>query len=163
MENIKEKIKDNIIDLISVSSSGRLIILKPEKKVFGEDLSVSKRADYNEKNILIKIISLIGPSDNAVLQKDFSQEDIKSDDDFYFIFVYFDIIRQKMGDYVWMMPSLKLKELAKQDNLKNNNNIFAVKILLDNKEKNKYSEFSIPVKKLGKFILDLLNSKKTKK
>ncbi len=163
MENIKEEIKDKIIDLISASSSGRLIVFKPENKVFGEDLSVAKRADYDGKNILIRVVSLIGPSDSTVLQKDFLKEDIKTDDNFYFIFAYFDIIRQKIGDYIWMVPSLKLKELANKDNPENNNNILTVKILLNSKEKNKYSEFSVPIKNLGKLIFDLATSEKNKK
>lgn len=162
MENIKEEIKDKIIDLISASSLGRLIVFKPENKIFGEDLSVAKRADYNnEKNILIKVISLVGPSDSIILTKDFLKEDIKENNSFYFLFVYFDVIKQKTGDYVWIIPSLKLKELANRDN--SENNIFTVKILLNEKEKNEYSEFLVPVKDLGKFIFDLATYKKNKK
>jgi len=163
MENIKEDIKEKIIDLISISSLGRLIIFKPEKKVFGEDLSIAKRADYNEENILIKVISLIKPSDSIVLIKDFLKEDIRTNDNFYFLFVCFDVIKQKIEDYVWIIPSLKLKELAMRDNSNQNNKIFTVKIFLGNKKKDEYSEFLISVKNLGKFIFNLANLKKNKK
>lgn len=160
MNNIEEEIKDKIIDQISTAAGGRLIISKPEKKSFGEDLLIGKRADYKGEDIFLKVCSLIGPTGIVKLAKDFLSEEFKTDKNFYFLFIYFDSIKQKIGDSVWLVPSTKLKDIAKQEILSNNKKFLRVEILLNTDKKDKYSEFLIPSKNLGKIILGILSSKK---
>jgi hypothetical protein len=46
MENIREKIENEVIDLINFSSGGRLIITKLEKDKYGMDMSIQRRGNY---------------------------------------------------------------------------------------------------------------------
>ena len=46
LENIQEKIIDEVIDLMNFSAGGRLVIFKPGANKFGADLSVERRGDY---------------------------------------------------------------------------------------------------------------------
>ena len=105
-DNIKERIEDKIIDLISLGAGGRLVVFKPEKldplrSEASRDLIVEKRNDY-KKNV----ISL------NVYEKEFSSslnKEIIPEEDFYLLFVNFDIVKQDIDDNFVVVPSNNLQ------------------------------------------------------
>jgi len=155
---IEEEIEDKIIDWITLDVGGRLIASKPEKNAFGADLSIEKRGDYKGRNILFKICSFIGPTNLSKLIKDFPKDAFKSDKNFYLLFVYFDSVKQKISDYVWLVPSIQFKDMAELIESKDNQDMLRFESSLDTKEKDKYSKFLINTKDLGKLTFDAFDS-----
>ncbi|MCX6721996.1 MAG: hypothetical protein NTY04_02305 [Candidatus Staskawiczbacteria bacterium] len=151
-DNIQDEIEDKIIDCINSGVKGRLVIFKPEKNSFGEDLIVKKRGDYKEKEIHLQINSLVGPGEDVNFVKDFPKDNFKTDKNFYLIFVYFNEALQKINDYIWLVPSLKFKETAETIN---DQKILRFESSLDVKQNNKYSEFLVDTKDLGKLMLNI--------
>lgn len=157
MDNTKEEIRDKVIDYINSGVSGRLIIYKPEKNIYEADLSVERRANYKEKGMYIQINSLIIPSKDAIIFiKDFPQESFNAEKNFYLLFVYFDKERQKIDDYIWLIPSLDFQDIAEVIKLEGDKKIFRFESSADLKKKNKYSRFIIKTEELGKTILKAL-------
>src|SRR3989344_8382939 len=111
-ENIQEKIENKIIDQITTGASGRLITFKPEKDAKGADLIVERRGEYKEKALSFKVNSVIGSKENNSFVKDFLQDDFKADKDFYLLFVSFDEVLQKINEHIWLIPSLRFKDIA---------------------------------------------------
>jgi hypothetical protein len=113
-ENIKEKIEDKIIDLITLGAPGRLVVFKPENS--DKDLIVEKRADYKKEVISLNIYG----SESSGSQ-DFGKEihqltdktNLNAEENFYLIFVYFDVVKQDINDNFLVVPSLGLQNLVK--------------------------------------------------
>jgi hypothetical protein len=102
-DNIKDKIEDKIIDLIALGSSGRLVVFKPEK--INKDLIVEKRGDYKKKAVSLNIY-----------EKEFSDsfgKEINPDEDFYLLFVNFDIVKQDINDNFLVVSSLEYEGAIK--------------------------------------------------
>ena len=139
MENIQEKIENSVIDCINSGVTGRLIIFKPEKSAFGADLAIERRGKYKEKEIYFKINSFIKPTEDNNIGKDFSQENFKTDKNFYLVFAYYDEARQKLTDYVWVIPSVQFKDIAEVVKSSDDKKMLRFQASLDVKNKNKYS------------------------
>lgn len=155
MENIQKQIEDKVIDCINLGVAGRLIIFKPENNKSGVDLAVERRGKYKEGAIYFQINSFIGPSEDKVFTKDFFQEGFRPNKDFNFIFVYFDELKQKLSDYVWLIPSFDFRDLAEVIK-SSDGNLLRFEVTADIKSKNKYSKFIVATKDLGKLVLDAL-------
>jgi hypothetical protein len=132
MENIQEEIEDKVIDCINTGVSGRLVIFKPEKNIFGEDLVVEKRAKYKEKEMFLQINSL------AKNMEDFLPKKFKPNENLYLVFIYFDEVRQKINDSLWLVPSLNFVNI---------------------KSKDEFSKFLIKTEDFGKAVLNLFPTK----
>jgi len=155
-DNIQEEIEDKVIDCINSGVAGRLIIFKPEKNNLGADLSVEKRGEYKGKEIYFQVNSFVGPAKEGSFIKDFSQGDFKSEQRFFLLFVYFNEVTQKVGDYVWLIPSLQFRDIADVIKSPDGNNVLRFEASLDVKVKSKYSKFIVGTKGLGKIILEAL-------
>jgi hypothetical protein len=155
-DNIQEEIEDKVMDCIDLGVGGRLITFKPEKNNFGADLAVERRGKYKEKEIYFKINILVEPSKGVNFVKDFFQEDFKADKNFYLLFVTFDEVRQKLGDYIWLIPSLQLRDVAQAIKSPEGKKLLRFEVSLDVKNKNQYSKFIVDTKELGMLILDAL-------
>jgi hypothetical protein len=153
--NIEDEIKDKIIDQITLGVSGRLIVSKFEKNKFGADLLVEKRGDYKGKDLLFKICSFVGPSSTKI-EKVFLQNEFKPDKNFYLIFVYFDSVKQKIGDFIWLIPSSQFENIAEL--VKGDNKFLRFESSIDIKNKDKYSKYIICTKNLGKSVLSVFDS-----
>jgi len=153
-KNIEEDIEDKIMDWITVDMAGRLIVSKPEKSNFGADLLIERRGDYKGKNISFKVCSLIGPVETKNLTKDFLQNEFKADANFYLLFVYFDSIKQKISDSIWLIPSLQFSDLAQIIKSSDGNNILRFESSLNIQNKDKYSKFLVYTKDLGNLVFD---------
>ena len=99
-DNIQEQIEDKIIDLIALGSGGRLVVFKPENSA--KSLIVEKKGDYKKDSISLKVCNVEG--------ENFSQAAGKSnpEDNFYLVFVRFDIVAQDIDDALWVVPSFDL-------------------------------------------------------
>jgi len=96
-DNIKEQIEDKIIDLIALGAGGRLVVFKPEKN--DKDLIIEKRNDYKNESIAINVY-------NTQLSDDVR---IVPEDNFYLMFVNFDIVKQDIDDNFIIVPSNNLQ------------------------------------------------------
>jgi hypothetical protein len=159
MEKIQEQIEDKIIDSINSGVLGRLITFKPEKNAFGADLAVERRGKYKEKEIYFQVNVYVAPAEAKIFTKDFFQESFKADKNFYLLFVCFDEVKQKVNDYIWLIPSLQFREIAEVVKSKDNKKLFRFKASLDIKNKNDYSKFLVNTKELGKVILSALSAR----
>jgi len=155
-ENIKEEIENSVIDCINSGISGRLIIFKPEKRIFGEDLVVERRAKYKEKGLYFQINSIIIPEKDNNFVKDFPQEIFKADKNFYLFFVYFNEVSQRINDYIWLVPSMQFKDIAEVVKLSDGKKLLRFQASLNVKDKNKYSKYLIKKEELGKIIFGAL-------
>ena len=156
-ENIKEQIEDKIIDCINSESGGRLIIFKPEKNNFGADLAVVRRGKYKEKEMFFLINSLIIPAKTDKFIKDFTQENFKTDKSYYLIFAYFDEVKQKVSEHIWLIPSLQFRDKADVIKSSDGKKLLRFEGALDSK--NKYAKFILKTEELGKLILDAFEKK----
>jgi hypothetical protein len=132
-ENIQEKIEDKIIDCISLGAGGRLVVFKPENS--DKDLIVEKKGDYKKKVIFLNIYGkeLSGEQGfEREIRQLADKKGLKTEEDFYLIFVYFDILKQDVGDSFLVIPSLALQKLANE---------------------NDYSKFSVNKKDFAGFLI----------
>ena len=112
-DNIQEQIEDKIIDLIALSSGGRLIVFKPENSA--KSLIVEKKGDYKKGAISLNIYSgEFFESQN--FEKEINQladkKNLSPEDNFYLVFVNFDIVKQDINDSLWIISSFDLENLA---------------------------------------------------
>jgi len=159
MEKLQEKIEDKVIDCINSGAVGRLIVFKPEKNSLGADLAVEERGNYKDKEIYFQVNGLVGHKKDDNFVKDFPKESFKTDRSLYLLFVYFDEIRQKINDFVWLVPSLHFRDIADVVKLEDGKSLFRFQASLDIKNKNKYSRYVVEAKQLGKFIMDAFGNK----
>lgn len=158
-ENLKEEIEDKVIDCINSGVAGRLVVFKPEKSSFVADLGVERKGKYKEGEIYFQISSFLAPAKDSVFIKDFPQENFKTDKNFYLLFVYFDKVTQKMGEHIWLIPSLQFIDIA--DIVKSGypgKNLLRFETSLDVKKIDKYSKFIVDTKELGKLTLGALEN-----
>ena len=151
-DNIQGEIEDKIIDCINSGVKERLVIFKPEKSLFGENLIVKKRGDYKNKEVRLQVNSLIEPGKDVNFTKDFLSNNFKKDENFYLIFVYFNEALQKIEEHIWFVPSFEFIDIAK---VLDDKKILRFDSSLDIKQNNKYSEFLINTEDLGKIILNI--------
>lgn len=164
-ENIQEKIKEKVIDCINSGTGGRLIIFKPEGSAYEPDLVVERRGKYEEEKIYFKINSISGHVKDNNFVKDFLQEGFMPDKNFYLLFVYFDEIKQKVSDYVWLVPSSQFRDVAEVIKSPEGENLLRFEAPIDVQNfpaqagKNKYSKFIVNTKELGELILNAIEKK----
>jgi hypothetical protein len=153
-DNIQAEIEDKVIDCINSGVAGRLVIFKPQKNSFGANLAVERRGKYKEGEMYFQINSLAEPAQDNRVVKDFSQKSFKSEKGFYLLFVYFDEVRQRIDDHVWLIPSLQFRDIAVVVGLPNGEKALRFEASADFKDKNSYSKFVVSTAELGKFILE---------
>jgi hypothetical protein len=154
LENNQEKVEDKIIDYINFSSGARLVVFKPEDKKNGINLSVERRGNYKEAPFNFRVNVFFGPPEPEKFIKDFTKSDLMAGRNFYLIFVYFDEVKQKINDYVWVIPSLQFEEIAKVVVLENGDKVYRFEASSNLRDKNTYSRFLADAKQLGKLIFD---------
>ncbi len=105
-ENIKEKIEDKIIDLITLGASGRLVVFKPEgpEGYPDKDLIVEKKGDYKNKVVSLKIF------DKELFGNEEIKNEINPDINFYLIFAKFNFIKQDIEDEIFVVSTVDFKK-----------------------------------------------------
>jgi hypothetical protein len=142
-ENIQEEIEDKVIDCIVLGANGRLVVFKPEK--LDKNLVVEKRNDYKKKVIFLNIYSKEF-SKNQDFKKEInelaSRKNLDYAENFYLIFVYFNSVKQELGDEFLVIPSQSLEKIADSAEYSNN-----------------FSEFLINKKDFARFLIAELEKK----
>ena len=159
-KNIEEEVENKIIDEITSSAGGRLIAYKPEAEKKGVDLVVEKKGKYKDKEagFSFQISTLLRPAGDYNFIKEFLQDDLLFDKNFFLLFVYFDEVQQKIDQRVWLLPSLEFKGIAKTIRAEDNKRILRFQSYPGAKDE--YSKFLIDIKELGKILLFSLESGK---
>jgi hypothetical protein len=156
-ENTQDKVEDKIIDCINSGVTGRLIIFKPENGKLGADLAVERRGNYKEKEMFFQINSFVGHIKEDIFIKDFLQDGFKADKNLYLIFVYFDDVKQKINDDIWLIPSLQFRDIAETAKSPDGGKILKFQASVNARDR--YSKFLVSSKGLGKLILNAFENK----
>ncbi|MBI3631505.1 MAG: hypothetical protein HY219_01390 [Candidatus Staskawiczbacteria bacterium] len=181
--NIEENIENRIIDLITKGSEDRLIAFKPRENTGSVDLVVKKRGEYKPQEIIKKtktsfkvggvfsappktkseelsfqINVFVGPGKTDIISKDISQDNFISNKGFYSMFIYFDEVKQDVGN-IWIVPSFMFLEIAEPQKLENNKTILRFETTVNPEKQDKYSRFLIDKKELGNFLLQIIETK----
>jgi len=159
-KKIESEIEDKLIDWITMDMGGRLIVVKPQQNQYDASLLVEKRADYDKGGLSLRVCSEIGPGKENKIIKDFEADEFLADKKFYLVFVYFDRVKQKIADYVWLVPSVDFKDLGDLVQSDQGKKVLRFEAPLNIEEKNRYSSFLVHTKKLGSTVFDILNSGK---
>jgi len=154
IKNIQEEIEDKIIDYINFGASSRLVIVKSEEKGFEDYLIVGRKGKYKENVMYFDINSFVLPAKESNFIKDFSEKSFRAEKNFYLIFTYFDEPKQKINDYIWLIPALDFKDIADIGKDDKGETFLRFESSSDIKKQNKYSKFLVDVKTLGNLILD---------
>ena len=158
MQNIEQEAENKIIDSIGQSSAARLIVFKPDVNKLGANLAIERRGKYKESQLFFQINTFMSPSSGKIFSKDFLQDDFKGDKNFYLLFACFDEVKQKINDYIWLIPSLEFRDMAEVAKNADGKKVLHFEVALDPKNKNKYSRFLVDLKELGKMLLDSFES-----
>ena len=151
LDNINKLVEGKIIDIINSEMFGRLIVVRPDKNDVGVDLVVEKRGDYKEKPIYLKIVPFAFPSSNPKFNWSIDVNDFKSLENFYLVFVGFDIIKQEFNHHIWFIPSADFNDIAQKDNTDGK---LTFEVSSDVNIENKYSEFLIKTEEIGNILLN---------
>lgn len=158
-ENIQKKIENEVIDILNISSGGRLVVSKSEKNKFGIDLRIQRRGNYKENPYDFRIVSFIDRPKDNIFVKDFGETELYTGKDFFLLFVYFDRIKQRINDYIWLIPSLQFEDMAEILLLEGSKKALRFQGSLNAEKKDKYSKFLVDRKDLGKLIFDAFDNK----
>lgn len=178
-DNIKEKIEDKIIDWVVKGSGNRLVVFKPENMVGGIDLVVEKKGDYETgpdknpadnlviraqtfgksqkkkaKEISISVNGQVGVGGNNIFIKDINIEGFTSNKNFYFIFAFFDILKQDISDNVCF---ISLEEFKKNAGATQAKNTLKFESYLSQSKKDQYSEFLVNKKDLSQVLFHIIS------
>jgi hypothetical protein len=140
MDNIKEKIEDNIINWITINAGGRLVVFKPENS--NNDLIVEKRGDYKKMTVALNIYGK-----RAIDDGDFDKENFKPESNFYLIFVHFDIVKQDIEENILIVPSMDFKKIMNEE--KFSQDLLGLRQLVPSS-----SKFLVNKKNISNFLLE---------
>lgn len=150
----KEKIEDKIIDWITTGASGHLINLKPAIGPVVADLVVKKRGEYLKSSIVsLKLGYCEKDEEKNIYTSEVYKNKLSQDQDWYLLFVYFDIVAQDVMEYVWLVPVNKFFEIAKEN--KNKNLVFETPT--DLKAESAYHRFLMDKKDLGDILTKIID------
>lgn len=152
----KEKIKNKIIEWITTSADSPLIVAKPAVESNSTaDLVVEARSEYEiNYRISLKIQNCQKKPLEKFLTSSVDENEIALKSDFYFLFIFFDIISQDIFEYIWLIPAEKFFEIADKKR-----NIATFETPLDINGQNKYSRYLINKKDLGKILTKIIQAK----
>lgn len=136
-----------------MGSDGRLTVYKSSSDIEGVDLIVKKRGEYNA--IYIQVKSRFSLHGKSTFIQDIRLRNFNAHKIFYLIFAYFDPIKQELNDYIWLVPSLKFKKLARLSKIKGYPMKLRFQASIDPLNENKYNKFLINKTDLAKALLKL--------
>lgn len=138
MENIQEKAEDKITDFLSLEAGGRLVVFKPQDS--DKDLAVEKRGGYKGKIVFLNVYASVFPGEDNVKVEicRAAERMLKPENNFFLLFVYFDVIAQDIRDKFLVIPSSNIQKAAENDD---------------------YSKFFSDKKKFTHFLISLLYKK----
>ena len=177
-EKIQEKIENRIIDFINLNAGGRLIVLKSKELGIDTNLVIKKKGDYEapktetpenknivkarifgvskKKNINEVYLSVNGQAkttDNNLFSKEINLENFDESKNIYFIFVFFNVLKQDIEENICILSLKQIKDKA--DLVKEN--IFKIESFLSKNKKDKYSEFLFDKKEISRFFINIIS------
>ena len=156
--DIKDKIEDKIIDYLAFEAGGQLIVTNPPV-TSPADLAIKKRGEYYDgTTIYLKIKEYKKSDKEKIYRAEVIEGEFEPREDFYLLFIYFDIVTQDIADYIWLVPTtdfLKIASTSASDRKK----VFIFEAPINIKEKNKYSNFLINKKTLAKTLEKIIKGK----
>jgi len=160
---IEEKIENKVIEKFALGVGGRITITKPEKNIYNADLLVEKRSDYEGKQkdkLYFKVCGFETLSAPQKIIKDFLELEFKTGKRFYLLITCFDRVKQKLLDYIWLIPSVRFVELAEKMRDDSGRKILRFESTLDFKKDDNYSGFLIYADQLGELALQAIETGK---
>lgn len=159
-EREKEIIEDKIIDWIAKAAAGQLTVFKVKTNLGETEVVVKKRGEYEGKAISVKIYGRQSLDKGSIFAKEIIQKGFEPNENLYLIFVYFDIVEQDISDFIWIVPSLKFRDLADSIALSDGTPILRFEASLDPKKKNRYTKFLINKKDLATILAKIAETEK---
>lgn len=181
MENLQEEIENKIIDHIIGEAGDRLVVFKPQNLLAGADLVVAKKGLYESgekkdkkksiivktrifgssskqqaKEIFISINGLIKQSKNSLFKKDIDTSKFDAKKDFYLIFVFFNVIKQDIEDFLCFIALEEFKKISPPVDGKD---ILKFESFLEPEKQDKYSKFLINKKNLARDLFNIISKK----
>ena len=179
MENLQEEIKNKIIDWIISGAGGRLVVFKPENFSNGADLVVIKKGEYDpagdkdlpksvivktkifgdfsqkeSKEIFISVNGLLKETGSSIFKKNINIGAFKNIKNFYLAFVFFNILKQDIENFICFVP---LQEFLKVAGKENNGDVFKFESFLSADKNDKYSEFLVNKKDFAQVLFDKIS------
>jgi len=179
MENLQEEIENKIIDWTISGAGGRLVVFKPPDPSGGADLVVVQKGEYDPagnkdlpKSIIVKtkifgdssqkesteifisVNGLLKESDSSIFKKDVDIEAFKKTKNFYLAFVFFNILKQDIEDFICFVP---LQEFTKIAGKVNNGNVFKFESFLSADKNDKYSKFFVNKKDFAQILFNKIS------
>lgn len=177
-EKIQEKIENRIIDFINLNAGGRLIVLKSEENGGDMSLVIKKKGDYepskietpenknivkarifgvskkkNIKEVYLCINGQTKTTDSNIFSKEINLENFDESKNIYFVFVFFNVLKQDIEENICILSLKQMKEKA--DLVKEN--IFKIESFLSKNKKDKYSEFLFNKKEVSRFFINIIS------
>ena len=135
-ERRKELIREKVIDHLASSGGGQLIITEPKEGA--ADLVVEKRGKYyKETKLNLYIKECEKDLERGIFFASIPERREDFQENSYFLFVGFDIVKQDVLNYVWLVPVNTFFVMTDQD--KSGGRIFEVP--LDSGAESKYTRF----------------------
>lgn len=154
-KNIAEEVEGRIIDWIALGGGGRLVAFKG---ALPNTLVIKKRGDYQAGlSVTFQVHTFFGMVKQDFISEDFPEKSFNSQKSLYLVFAYFDEIKQKLNDDVWIVPSEDFKKLAEQVSPENEK-MLRFKVPLDLTQQSQYSKYIVNKKKLSMLLIDALQS-----
>lgn len=146
----KKIIKEEIIYWISKEAGGRLTVFGAPEKT-GADLVVKKRGEYGEKSLRLYLQVFDCKKSGDKFIKKIENKDFKLLTNYYLVFVFFDVIKQKIAEFLWLLPSGDFKWIAGSN--------LEFKASPRMQDKDPYIKFLITKKELASFLSEILETK----
>ncbi|HCC60091.1 MAG: hypothetical protein A2402_01200 [Candidatus Staskawiczbacteria bacterium RIFOXYC1_FULL_37_43] len=181
MENLQEEIENKIIDHITEEAGDRLVVFKPQNNSEGTDLVVAKKGLYESgekkgkkksiiakiqifgsfskqqaKEVFISVNGQIKQSENSIFKKDIDTSKFGSKKDIYLIFVFFDVVKQDIEDFLCFMTLDNFMKIADKSG---NKDILKFESFLKPEKKDKYSKFLINKKALSRDLFNIISKR----
>lgn len=159
--NNKQKgdiVENRVAESIIMGSDGQLTAYKPNSDIDGIDLIIKKRGEYNA--IFIQVKSRYNLHNKTIFIQDIQSKNFAPHKNFYIIFAYFDPIKQELNDFIWFVPSLKFKNIARPLNPKGYGSKLRFQASINPLAENRYKRFLINKTELAVKILKLMKGGK---
>lgn len=159
--NAKQKgdvVENRIAESIILGSRGQLTVYEPNSDIDGVDLITKKRGEYNAVYLQVKSrFSLHGKS---TFIQDVQEKSFNPHKAFYLIFAYFNSAKQELNDYIWLVPSLKFKQLSVRIKARGYKPKLRFQASINPLSENKYKKFLINKVNLSKELVTITNKLK---
>lgn len=158
-EEAEEKPENKIVDWIAASAGGQLTIMGlPEGSV--ADFEVKLRGEYSGISaVYLQIRKCEKDAEEKVYRAEITDREFELKDNFYLIFLYFDIVVQDVMEYIWLIPAVVFSEIADIIYSKKNKKVFKFETPFDIKKENKYSKYLVRRKNLAKTLVRIIKKR----